>query len=569
MNNLIDVTKFGAKPGGTDCTLAVLNALEACRAVSDPILRFPKGVWHFYPQYAQENYYAMSNNSSGVKRCALPIINFKNLTVSGEDSIFIMHGIITGVIVSGSQNISLNNFSIDWEHPFYTQGEVKAATNDFFDVQLPKNPHWEVKNEVLWLAEEGWRFPFAYFLEFDATTRAPAYKVKDNAGSPWNLKRRVEELKDGIIRIHTPMTTPPKINNLIVLRAGDRFAPGLFFENNKNILCNSITIHHASGMGFIAQKCEDMTLSQCAVTPSGNRVYSTCADATHFVNCRGLIKIEDSKFESQLDDPINIHGIYVKVKENSGNGILVLQLAHEAQVGVSVFAEGERVRFIRQNTLLPIAESIIKNVRILNPDCMQITFDQIPTDLAIGDCVENLAWVPDVIIRGCIARRNRARGILITSAGKVLIEKNLFSTSGSAIKISGDANRWFESGQVRDILIQNNEFRDCLYCNRDNAVIDIDPEIEELGHGHYHQNIRIENNQFNTFDTPILYARSVDGLVFKKNTITKTDTYAPWRTSNPSIEVIDCINVDVQKNTGVISYELDGKKLAVKNKKLK
>lgn len=560
MSKIINVTDFGAKPGGPDCTLAVFNALEACRSISEPILWFPKGNWHFYPEFARESYFAISNNTSGLKRCALPIINFKNLTVSGEGSTFIMHGIITGVIVSGSQNITLSNFSIDWEHPFYTQGLVKSATKDYFDVQLPQNPHWEVINEELWLEEEGWRFPFVYFLEFDAVTRAPAYKVKDNAGSPWNLKRRVEELKDGIIRVHVPMTTPPKINNLIVLRAGDRYAPGLFFENNKNIVCNNITVHHASGMGFIAQKCENMSLNQCAVMPSGNRVFSTCADATHFVNCRGLIKIEDSKFESQLDDPINIHGIYVRVKENYGNGSLLLQLAHEAQVGVSVFATGERVRFIRQNTLLPIAESIIKNVKILSPDCMQVTFDQIPPDLALGDCVENLEWFPYVIIRGCVARRNRARGVLITSAGKVLIEKNLFSTSGSAIKISGDANRWFESGQVRDILIQNNEFRDCLYCDRDSAVIDIDPEIEELGHGHYHHHIRIENNQFHTFDTPILYARSVDGLVFKENTITKTETYVPWRSSKSAIEVIDCVNVEVQKNIGLISYEFDGKK---------
>jgi hypothetical protein len=99
---------------------------------------------------------------------------------------------------------------------------------------------------------------------------------------------------------------------------------------------------------------------------------------------------------------------------------------------------------------------------------------------------------------------------------------------------------------VRDILIQNNEFRDCLYCDRDQAVIDIDPEIEVLGQGHYHQNIRIIHNQFNTFDTPILYARSVDGLVFKENTITKTHTYTPWRTSKPALEVIDCVNVEAQ-----------------------
>lgn len=125
MVSIFYVTEFWAKPDGTDCTLAVLNALDDYRSISEPILQFPKGNWHFYPEFAWENYFAISNNTSGVKQCALPIINFKNLTVSGGDSNFIMHGILTGVIVSASQNVTLSDFSIDWKHPFYTQGIVK------------------------------------------------------------------------------------------------------------------------------------------------------------------------------------------------------------------------------------------------------------------------------------------------------------------------------------------------------------------------------------------------------------------------------------------------------------
>lgn len=34
----------------------------------------------------------------------------------------------------------------------------------------------------------------------------------------------------------------------------------------------------------------------------------------------------------------------------------------------------------------------------------------------------------------------RARGILVSTPGKVLIERNYFESSGSAILIAGDAN---------------------------------------------------------------------------------------------------------------------------------
>jgi len=49
------------------------------------------------------------------------------------------------------------------------------------------------------------------------------------------------------------------------------------------------------------------------------------------------------------------------------------------------------------------------------------------------------------------------------------------------------------------------------------AIISIYPEIPDLDgqKKYFHSGIRIENNEFETFDIPILYAKSVDGLTFK------------------------------------------------------
>lgn len=38
----------------------------------------------------------------------------------------------------------------------------------------------------------------------------------------------------------------------------------------------------------------------------------------------------------------------------------------------------------------------------------------------------------------------------------------------------------------------------------------------------------IEDNEFETFDAPILYAKSVDGLVFRNNTIKLNTEYKPF-----------------------------------------
>ena len=49
---------------------------------------------------------------------------------------------------------------------------------------------------------------------------------------------------------------------------------------------------------------------------------------------------------------------------------------------------------------------------------------------------------------------------------------------------------------------------------------------------YFHSGIVIEDNEFDTFDAPILYARSVDGLVFRRNVVRQNDEYAQmhWNT---------------------------------------
>ena len=58
----------------------------------------------------------------------------------------------------------------------------------------------------------------------------------------------------------------------------------------------------------------------------------------------------------------------------------------------------------------------------------------------MGDALENLTWSPDVEIKNTFFGSCRARGLLVTTPGKVVIENNIFESSGSAILIAGDAN---------------------------------------------------------------------------------------------------------------------------------
>ena len=182
-----------------------------------------------------------------------------------------------------------------------------------------------------------------------------------------------------------------------------------------------------------------------------------------------------------------------------------------------------------------------------------ITFlGDLPAELMPGDALENLNNTPCVSITNSYFGSCRARGILVSTPKPVIIENNVFESSGCAILIPGDANYWFESGACKDVLIRRNHFTDgCLtsmyqFCE---GIISICPEIPKPAKDKpFHQNIRIAENTFHTFQAPVLYAFSVNGLEFTSNTIIRSQAYAPWHPRRAMAAVKACSGVHIAGN---------------------
>ena len=81
--------------------------------------------------------------------------------------------------------------------------------------------------------------------------------------------------------------------------------------------------------------------------------------------------------------------------------------------------------------------------------------EALPEGIRTGcDAVENITWTPNVTIRNNLSEYVPTRGILCTTRGKVVIEKNVFRKHGmAAILLEDDARGWFESGLIRDMTI--------------------------------------------------------------------------------------------------------------------
>lgn len=548
------MTEISIQPAA-DMTPAVSIAIG--NAPAGAILKFPEGDCHFYPDQAFEKYYYISNNRHSLKRVAFPIIGKKDLAIDGGGARFIFHGEIVPFVVEASENIVLKNFSIDWRRPFYSQGTVTAADEDGVEVEIdPQAYPYHFEDGEIRFDGEGWSRTFNEgIFEMDPRTGGPAYLSGDNLGNLLRPEFDVSPAGKNRIRFNNRFPHLPALGNILLLRHYPRLCPGIHLKRSRNVRIDRVEINHCGGMGIIAQFSENIHIGNSAVRPApgSGRLFSATVDACHFVNCRGLVRIEDGFFSNQMDDPANVHGINTRIKERLDGVSVLAELVHREQHGVEIAFPGDRMVMAHNDDLLDYAQRTVAAVEPIDVRYSRIVFtEKLPDGLRPGDVLDNRSWVADVHISGCTSRNNRARGYLLATPGKIVLENNAISAAGAGVKISGDANYWYESGPVRDVTIRNNTFGDCCYGPPawGRAVIDIDPEISNpwKNRACYHRNIRIENNRFRTFDTGIVYARSVDGLAFEGNTIERTQTYPRIGRMEAQITLDACRNAKIRSN---------------------
>ena len=582
----IDAADYGIV-GAKDATPALLDAIEAAHAQGADRLLIPKGVHHFYPERAFQKYCAISNNDNGMKHIALPLIGFDGLTVDGQGAELIMHGQMMAIVIEESTDVVVANLTIDWDQPMHFQGEVVAVdtVKNSFDMQVLEENNVSIENGVLINQEvvsppEGgrlnewwtpWKQNLAWSFVFDAKTKAthPDY----GSGSPLAARSfdrdgfRVESLGHNRFRLFNATSKDPEVGMVLVAKGmlrPNRISPAIRVFQTFGLTMRDVTVHHAGGMGLIGERAGDITLERFSVRlrAGTKRVVSTTADATHFVGCKGLIKFEDCYFENMLDDATNVHGTYTRVAEQRGPRTVLAKLMHFQQFGF-VFAEaGDRIRFSTQAQLEPFAEATATAVHWVNDQFMEITFDRDIGELLREPVVlDNLSWQADVQMRNTTVSRNRARSLLLSTAGEILIENNTFDRSSMMnILLEGDANVWHESNGVRNVRIVGNHFIDA---NPTAEMIRISPLFKDKSvvlDKPYHRNIVIEGNTFETLSPYLIEAAHSAELVFRNNKILPAKDFGAVNGGPEAFSLTNCQDFRIEDNENLLGVDLKMKK---------
>lgn len=578
--NLAD---YGMLPNNKEnSTPLFIDALNQIKQDMNPNYKntiiLPQGRYNFHPAVIGEREYYISNHDQdNPKSVGLPFEGLENIVFDGEGSELIFHGRMLPLSIIETKDCVFKNFSIDFETPHISQ--VQIIENDTLAGTITyKIAPWvkyEIKDSTLIVKGEGWSGTPNSGIAFEEKSKRLVYTTSDIAVGP----RNIEEVSPGIIKAKRWKNNKLIPGTVVAMRLHGRPTPGIFLSHGVNTVLNNIKIHYAEGMGLLAQMSEDITLdglSVCLRGDSDPRYFTTQADATHFSACKGKITSINGLYEGMMDDAINIHGTYLKVEKRVDNNTLIGKYMHGQSWGFEWGTVGDEVQFIDSKTMELIgstnritAITPIDKPSINGAKVFEITFEQ-ALDPKISEIevfgIENLEWTPEVLFANNLIRNNRARGTLFSTPKKTIIENNIFDhTSGTAILLCGDCNGWFETGACKDVTIRNNKFINSLtnMFQFTNAVISIYPEIPELQHQqkYFHSGIVIENNEFETFDVPILYAKSVDGIIFRNNSIKRNTDYPAFHWNKYPFFFQRVVNATIENNQfdNGFNYERDVK----------
>lgn len=554
---VIDVTKYGADPtGATDSTPAIKKAIEAAKKVTKksdtPVaIDFPEGRYDIYPDQAEEREWYISNTvgtnqTYKDKKIGILIEDMDNVTVEGNDSLFMFHGKMTTFASIDSENVTFQNFEVDFQVPTVIDMTAVKKEGNEVTYYIPECYNYQVNgNSIKWMSDKSPYTGETYWTTTNSMKYTQIFDTKNGmtwrGGSPFANISKIEDLENHHVKITYTNADSIQEGYCFQMRNTERDHAGTFFWQSKDVTLNDLDIRFIHGFGMVGQFSENITMKDVdfETDKASGRTTAGYADFIQMSGCKGLIDISDCTFSNPHDDPINIHGTFLQVIGISDDRTEVtVQYKHNETAGFPNYYVGDQVEFSTRGNMVSVSEdgkvAVREVVKVDGPDGkggkgslndltkIKLTFDKpIPAEITANNShvVENITYTPEVKIHDNIFKETPTRGVLCTTRGKVEITDNMFDNMGmAAIYISNDAQGWYESGRTTDVTIKGNTFI-VNPLTAGAAGIFVQPTNGNVN-GIVHKNMKIEDNTFFMAQSQnVLNAKCVENLTFKNNKV--------------------------------------------------
>lgn len=493
------------------------------------IIRFENGVYRFFSEGAYTGTFHPSNNASGEKTVIFYISNKKNITIKGNGAKFVFCDRVFPFIAENSENITFEDFSIDFSFSRYCEAFAVEADREGFTLQCTQRDLRFASNESGELLFQGGnvchsnavkKFFMANRSKNSACFLEAPANPENKEGLPAPLITARADAEENRIRItyceNSPRTECSVGDRIMINFDENRENDVIFADRVKNFCLDGVNILRGSGMGMIVQMCENVTVRNCrfAAGMHENETIALTADLLMFVQCCGKVTVDNNILCDSLDDAINIHGTYTRVKRILSEHTIEVEFCHHEQ-GCTGFCECGDVLILSDGVNCSEKSKMeVGSVKMLSDRLAEITFKESLDDtIRVGDFLENRERSPEVSILNNFIKN--CPNLRISSAKPIEIKNNTIATNWCGVVIADLMQYWYESGKVYNARIENNVFFDCTPFGKMNGIEIFHSKGEN--HEDYHENISVIGNKFVLKDGTAVKAENVRNFEMKDN----------------------------------------------------
>ncbi len=418
------------------------------------------------------------------------------------------------ILVENSEDVDFSGLVLDMKRTAVSEIRVLEAQDSTAVIQVAEGSDYQVEaGRFFWRGD--WLGGNLLTQEVDLKTGVCRRR---SAPRGWTSEGQVEAKATELGRRKVRLEFPAGASGLTAghqyhFRNIRRVMAGVHCTRSARITFRDCEVNALPCMGFVSQFTDTMTFQRVNVVPPANTI-RTCpawADIFQFSNCRGEILVDACRLSGMQDDALNCHGTYLRIVGQGGARQLRVCYVHPQTMGFAPYAAGDKIAIMNAGNMREYPGNprarVSQVARVTDTDWLITLADPVPA-FAENDVVDNLTWNPNLTARNNHVSVAPARGFLMATRGKVVVENNTFERCRTyGVLVEGDAKKWFESSPIRDLEIRGNRFIDCGVGIT--STVD-DPKPEEP----VHENIRIQDN---TFEQGHISASAVKGLVIRGN----------------------------------------------------
>lgn len=479
----------------------------------------------------------------------LTIHNRADITIDGSGSHFICNQNTRVIDLKYSHNITLKNFSIDFDPLPFTQGEIVAVGEDhtkWFDVKI--HGGYDIDR----IALNNTEFFDEKTLELKKNASA-MYQAYVDSNIEINYAARTVRIRKNSTCPDYYQETP---ENLVVFnnkKEEKALSHTIYTESNTDCTFLNITLYSSNGFGFYEFGSSNSIYDNCQIKRKTDdtkvafpRLRSGNSDG---IDCRGSLvgpTIRNCTIMHNSDDCIAISGrFYIVIQEANKKLAIASYMPMDITAGDSLRIVGKDGT-LRYNKVVSITKSSSSNFNSEVYSSALHAFDQITTniynqfygkDVYEITLAENsnaqtgeVVYVKEKSCSGFSITNNkvgfnRARGALIKASHGEVTGNTFESCQLPGISVAPELY-YMESGYSEDLLIANNTIKNCNFGHTRSAweqagALNVSAQnvYKEFSKPAGFKNIRIENNTITGAPRPSVVLTSIDGGYFKNNTV--------------------------------------------------